>query len=312
MQNLILSGGGINGLIHLGVLKLLDEYNLIDNIINYYGSSIGALIAFHLALGYNYNDIMYLFLKIESGKLIDENVFTFFTEYGLCNLSKIKTYLENIVEIKFNKKSISFLELYNLNKKTIHITSVNINLNQEQIFNYINTPDVNIVDAVVASSSIPIAFTPKKINENYYIDSFYINNYPLNLCTDYKNTIGIELNNVEYKNIENIDNIYEYLSCIFISTNTIIKKYKEKKTPKLEFNIKCKNPLNFFINPEEKIDLYNYGYNESKKIIKYYIKKHAFKVIRKYILKEKKKNKYINIYHLKIWYKFYLKLLVIE
>lgn len=311
MENLVLSGGGINGLIHLGVLKLLDEYNLIDNIKNYYGSSIGALIAFHLALGYNYNDVMYLFLKINSDKLIDENVFTFFTDYGLCNLSKIKIYLESIVEIKFKKKSISFLELYRLTKKTIHITSININLNQEEIFNYINTPDVNIVDAVVASSSIPIAFTPKKINNNYYIDSFYINNYPINLCNDYKKTIGIELNNVEYKTIENIDNIYEYLSCIFISTNKIIKKNKKINKPKLEIIIKCKNPLNFFINPEEKIDLYNYGYKESKKIVNYYIKQNIFNIIRKYCIKQKKKNKYIYIYHLKIWYKFYLKLLVI-
>ena len=168
MENLVLSGGGI--WINSFRCFKLDEYNLIDNIKN--GSSIGALIAFHLALGYNYNDVMYLFLKINSDKLIDENVFTF-TDYGLCNLSKIKIYLESIVEIKF-KKSISFLELYELTK-TIHITSININLNQEEIFNYINTPDVNIVDAVVASSSIAFA---QKINNNYYIDSFYINNYP--------------------------------------------------------------------------------------------------------------------------------------
>ena len=39
MRNLVLSGGGVRGLLHLGALKSLEEKQLLKNIENYGGSS---------------------------------------------------------------------------------------------------------------------------------------------------------------------------------------------------------------------------------------------------------------------------------
>ena len=41
---LVLSGGGVNGIVELGSLKALEKLNLLKNIKNYCGSSIGSLI----------------------------------------------------------------------------------------------------------------------------------------------------------------------------------------------------------------------------------------------------------------------------
>ena len=310
MKNLVLSGGGVNGIIHLGVLKLLDEHKLLDNISNYCGSSVGSVIIFQLCLGYTYNDIMYLLTKIKTSLYIDENIFSFFEEYGLCNLNKLQIYLQSLLEIKYKTKKITYIELYNLTKKTLNIMAICINKNEEILFNHINTPNIDVIDSIIASSSIPFVFPPKKIESDYYIDAFYVNDFPINIFkNDLKNTIGIEFNdsnyNIEYDsnyNIEyDINNFQDYIFKLFICTKKIIEKIKKKHNAKIHFIIKSFNPLNFDMNLQEKINLFNYGYNEANIIINNYKKKHVLKIL--------KKNKYSHKYYIRFWYKLFLQLL---
>lgn len=302
MKNLVLSGGGVNGLIHLGALKLLDENKLLDNISNYCGSSIGSVIVFKLCLGYTYNDIMYLLTKIEMSLYIDENIFSFFEEYGLCNLNKLQIYLQSLLEIKYKTKKITYLELYNLTKKKLNVVAICINKNEEVLFNHINTPNVDIIESIIGSCSIPFLFPPKKIDTHYYVDAFYVNNFPINIFKDdLKNTIGIELDNLNYNIDYDINSIQDYILKLFICTNKIIKKYKEKHNAKLHFIIKSFNPLNFDMNLQDKINLFNHGYNEAQIILNNYKKKHTLQVL--------KKNKYSNKYYIKFWYKLFLQLL---
>ena len=302
MKNLVLSGGGINGFIHLGVLKLLDEHKLLDNISNYCGSSIGSVIIFQLCLGYTYNDIMYLLTKIKTSLYIDENIFSFFEEYGLCNLNKLQIYLQSLLEIKYRTKKITYLELYNLTKKNLNIVAICINKNEEVLFNHINTPNIDIIDSIIASSSIPFVFPPKKIESDYYIDAFYVNDFPINIFrNDLENTIGIELNNSSYNIEYDINSIQDYILKLFLCTNKIIKNYKKKHNAKIHFIIESFNPLNFDLDLQDKINLFNHGYNEAQSILNNYKKKHVLKIL--------KKNKYSHKYYIRFWYKLFLQLL---
>ena len=53
LKNLVISGGGINGLGLLGIIRYLSENNLIKNISHYIGTSAGAILSFLLIIGYN-------------------------------------------------------------------------------------------------------------------------------------------------------------------------------------------------------------------------------------------------------------------
>ena len=106
------------------------------------------MIALLLCIGYTYNDIMIVFLKINLDKFYDiTDIFEFLNIYGLINLNPCEKLLRILLENKFNKKKITFKELYNLTKKTLHINSINLNSHKEDIFNYINTPNIDIIDA---------------------------------------------------------------------------------------------------------------------------------------------------------------------
>ena len=197
MYNLVLSGGGIKGILHLGAIKTLEEKDLLKNIKNYGGTSAGSMIVLLLCIGYTYNDIMIIFLKINMDKFYDiTDIFEFLNIYGLINFDPLEKLLRVLLENKFKKKYITFNELYNLTKKTLHINSINLNTSKETIFNYINTPNVDIIDACIASSSLPFIFPPKLIKNEYYIDAFAVNNCPCNIFeNDSKNTICLTVEN---------------------------------------------------------------------------------------------------------------------
>ena len=55
--NLLISGGGIYGIMILGIIKYLQEYNILDNIKKYLGTSVGAIICLLLNIKYYINYI---------------------------------------------------------------------------------------------------------------------------------------------------------------------------------------------------------------------------------------------------------------
>lgn len=271
MRNLVLSGGGVKGLLHLGVLKALDEKNLLKNIKNYAGSSIGSFIALLLCIGYNYNDLLVIFLKIDFNKFYDiDNIFDFFNNYNILSLKPVERFLSLLIDTKFKKKNITFKELFNLTEKTLHINAINLNNSDLITFNYINTPDVSIINACIASCSIPFIFPPKKINNNYYIDAFVREPYPIRVFeNDLDNTIGIYFNNPKEYEKYDISSFQKYIMKVFISFQSITVFKKCKINIMLNPHI---NPVDFEISTKQKYEFVNYGYNYSQKYIEEYQK----------------------------------------
>lgn len=265
MYNLVISGGGVKGILHLGALKILEEKNILKNIKNFAGSSAGSMIALLLCIGYTYNDIMMIFLKINVDKFYDiSDIFDFLNIYGLINLDPCEKLFRLLLETKFKKKYITFNELYNLTGKNLNINCININTTNEVIFNYINTPNIDIVDVCIASSSLPFIFSPKIINNEYYIDAFAVNNCPCNIFkNDLENTICLNTAN-EYTNeteYKNINSFQSYIMNVFDSIRNYsqnIELYKPKILINLSYN--C-SPIDFDLSKDILSDIFITGYN---------------------------------------------------
>ena len=274
MRNLVFSGGGVKGILHLGALKALEEGNYLKNIKNYGGASAGSIVGFLLYIGYTYNDIMILNLKIN---IIDRcyeltDIFEFFNIYGLMNYDPGERFLRLLLETKFKKKHMSFKEMHNLTGKTLHINSINVNTKKEIIFNYINTPDIDVVDACLASASLPFIFSPKIINDEYYIDPFAVNNCPCNIFKDdLENTICLRISNCEEKNkILKIDSFPNYIMNVFSSlSNYTYKTNINIYNPHVIINLNydC-SPIDFDLSKEDLKKLFIKGYNITKSYLK--------------------------------------------
>lgn len=186
---LALSGGGIRGIAHAGVLKALEENDIKIDIIG--GTSAGSMIASLYAIGYSPDEIYSLF-KENYNKIIGEGKFNIFN--GIKNLVDKKCILrgfrkgENIEEV-FDKlaKCKNVHKISNI-KMPIVIPTVDILNAKEYIFTN-NIPDsfldeeqyitdINIGKAVRASSSFPAVFNLCTINNHAFMDGGALDNVP--------------------------------------------------------------------------------------------------------------------------------------
>lgn len=187
-----LSGGGIRGIAHAGVLKALEDNNIKPDIIG--GTSAGSMIASLYAIGYSPYYIYILFkryageLAYISGTPIISGIGNFMmnkknTLQGLKDGKSLET-IYNKIAYKKGIRKISQV------KMPLVISSVDITNSKEYIFtNYIPNnvedtsqyiTDITVGKAVRASSSFPAVFAPCEFGEHVFLDGGLLDNTPVN------------------------------------------------------------------------------------------------------------------------------------
>ena len=258
-MNLVLSGGGIKGLCYISLIKILEEKNIKKDIKNYGGCSVGIFFCFLLCLDYKYEDIKNILLGDVLNKIYKIDILNFFQNNSVCSPDILREILEILLYNKLKIKKINLEELYYTTNKTLNIVVTNISNGTEEIFNKDNTPKYNVIDCIIASCSIPGLYPPIKLNNNYYIDGFLVNNYPIDIFKDdLENTIGVKITESTYYKDMNfksyIHNLFSILTKNKENSNKIyynkLKKniYLENNIGGLDINIsknKIKAQLNY-------------------------------------------------------------------
>ena len=267
IENLVFSGGGVKGYAYVGVIKCLEENDILSNIKNIAGTSIGSIFSLLLCLKYSYSEIEKLSLNIDLDTInnIDsENIINFLSFFGIDNGEKIERVIKILVKAKLNKTDITFKELYEYSKINLYINSTRVNDRNNIIYSHITNPDFSVIKAIRMSISIPFFYIPVKENNNYFIDGAVSNNFLIELFkNDINKTLGFLITEC-FRSSEIID-FYEYFENIFYSL--IDYDYEELNKfhfIKIESNI---NLLNFNINADEKNILIDLGYNKTKDYI---------------------------------------------
>lgn len=266
-DSICLSGGGIKGISFLGVLKYLNNIDFINvsNINNWFGVSVGGLIAFLFIIGYNHDELTDFILNFDLLKLDNDNSFDLlFNNYGLNNGDKIIYLLSYFLKNKLNKDDITFIDLYNLYNKKLNIVGTNYTTCSEELFNYINTPNMSIITAIRITISIPIYFTPVFYNNNYYIDGGFMNNFPIKYCNT-NSTLGIYIKN----NTNNFNSIFDFIfGCVNIINISITTKDIYKNNVNIiEINHLSHSLFNLNVSYKSKNDLLLLGEKIAKKYI---------------------------------------------
>lgn len=189
---LALSGGGIRGIAHAGVLKALEDNGIKIDIIG--GTSAGSMIASLYAMGYSPYYIYILFKTYAkdivgiNAKPIVSGIHGFFKDKnkvvkGLRNGKNIED-IYNKMAKRRNIEKISDV------KMPLAIPAVDIMNSKEYVFTNIIPKDsekddkyitnISIGKAVRASSTFPAVFSPC-MNENHaFVDGGLLNNIPVN------------------------------------------------------------------------------------------------------------------------------------
>jgi NTE family protein len=168
---LALSGGGIKGFCHVGVLKAFEESGIKPDILS--GVSSGAMVAALYADGYSPDSIVKTFEKISLAPYFRIGI----TDGGLLSMQGFRELLDTLISADtFEELSIP-----------LRIVATDLDNGKSVVFD-----KGNLVDAIVASSSVPILFTPYEINGINYVDGGVMKNLPAStIRSDCKILIGV-------------------------------------------------------------------------------------------------------------------------
>ena len=264
MVTLTIGGGNFKGAAFIGALEYLHKKNYLDYLDKFNGTSIGSYIGIMYIIGFDPYSILLELLKLNLKELWDLNINKLQTEYSFLS-NKIFNSFNAIIKKKENEiNRITIQEFVNKYLVDINIYSVSIKKRNIIMFNKNTFPNLLLITALQASCSIPLLFSPVKIDDDYYIDGCC-----KNISGCYYNDCGLQSGYIirlsdNYNNIDTFSNyIFELLNCFLlndeqnITKNTIIIKFE---------NSKYENKLNFNnISNSDIIYLYHEGIQQSKK-----------------------------------------------
>lgn len=252
IKNLVFSGCSTKFYIILGSLKCLIDHKYInikelDNILCSSGSII---IIYYFLLGYTLNDIKDIIMKTDMNILFYDNKYNqniignIFDLNCIINNKKFREILHTFTYHKIKNKIITFKQLYELSNVCLIINAFCYDTNKIEYFSYKNAPDMNVIDAILMTISIPILFQPVIYENKTYCDpglanhadfNYFFKDIPLdteefNILKQETLGILIESENTSYKTPINtelcseedkINNLIKYLTRVFsVMTDT--------------------------------------------------------------------------------------------
>lgn len=267
-NTLCLSGGGVLGLSFLGVIEKLEENGFNLSTINHFvGTSVGSIICFFYSIGYTTDEIKNFALEFDFNSLETEiNLDNLIEKFGLNDGSKFILLFTFFLKEKLNINDITFLELFQMTNIKLSIIGVNFTKNEEELFNYILTPNMSVITAVRISISIPLIFIPVYHNNCYYIDGCFLNGFAINYC-DPNTTLGIYIK--KYNSISQLKmELFGFIkNCLNILSNAIFEKNKFNILNTIIIN-NSHSETDFGVDKENKQIIYNNGINSATNFLK--------------------------------------------
>jgi NTE family protein len=147
---LALSGGGIRGVSHLGVMQALTDQGIEFSHIS--GTSAGAIAASFFAAGYAPKEVLQIIKETKLLKLLRPSI----GSAGLISILRAR--------FLFAK----YIPHNSFQKLNIHVTISSVNLGEGKLVYF---TDGELDMAILASCCLPGIFKPIIINEHMYIDA---------------------------------------------------------------------------------------------------------------------------------------------
>ena len=202
MINIVLSGGGVRGIAHLGIIKMLNEMGVKINHLS--GTSSGAIAAAFIAGGYKPNECMNIFIKEKILRRLRATMQAGFFKMDGLESFYLNYFPTNSFESLEKKLTVSATDI--VNAKTIYFSSG------------------ELIRPLLAASSIPVIFKPVVFRDHTMLDGGLLNNLPVEpLLEDKLPIIGVHVNPVS--TVEQFPNTLRIMErCFNLAVYTNVKE----------------------------------------------------------------------------------------
>lgn len=259
---LVLSGGSVRGISHLGALQKLIDLGKLDlkKMQAMAGSSVGAFICTLLACGFTVSEIWEFVQNIDLSKLVDPSILQMTILYGMDSGDKIYCLLQEILQKKTGIEKISFKQLFEHTHIRLVITGSCLTNKEICYYDHIMYPDFEVALAVRISISMPLFFTPVIIDQLTYVDGAILDPYPIKLFDDYlEETIGILIT-------DNYKMNYTYFEEYLLS---ILNLFLYKNYHDIHTNQKYRKCSIIVEQPLDEMLLFNFNLDSKSKLMLY-------------------------------------------
>jgi NTE family protein len=157
---LVLSGGGTRGIAHIGVLRALGEHGIAPERIA--GASAGAIVGALYAAGYDPPAMLEFFVRKNPFRLSKVAI----TGPGIIDTEKVVADFEEY----FPANDFAALD------RDLRVVATDLVRGEPVVFD--SGP---LIPALLASSSMPVMFTPMEVGDRVLADGGIVDNFPVDL-----------------------------------------------------------------------------------------------------------------------------------
>lgn len=271
-----LSGGGIRGIAHAGVLKALEDNNINVDIIG--GTSSGSLVASLYAMGYSPYYI-YILFKRYAKELVEIGSTPIISGVGNFMINK-KVVISGLktgesIEEAYNQLALKkgIKEIKDITKIPIVIPAVDIKNSNKYVFTnkipegeknksrYIT--DISVGKAVRASSSFPGVYSPCNFKKHKFMDGGILDNIPV---IEVKKHGADKVIAVNFK-ADDIDDNSNMMDIIMRTIDIMGNKISDESLAQSDFVLTIQTDKTGLLEVEKLDKCYQYGYRETIKQI---------------------------------------------
>ena len=194
-----------------------------------------------------------------------------YQRYGWYSSDGLLLLVTRISQYTFDKDDITFQELYETTGRDLIVCATEVEVCRVTYFSHTTHPNTSVVEAIVASASIPLLFQPSCIDGRPYIDGGVLNNFPMNYfisIEEKENSLGLLINSPDDNTGEEcMDSFLNYGNRIVYAMLNKIQNLQISQMNSeniLTLTVSGINPTEFNIPDEVKNRVINDGYIMTK------------------------------------------------
>ncbi len=186
-RNLVFEGGGVKGIAYLGAMQVLEEKGIVADLKRVGGTSVGAINALLLALGYGNEEQRKILWQMDFKNFLDSswlggNVMRVLHKYGWYKGDFFRAWVGRLISDKMGRADVTFQDLKTAGKPELYVYGTNLSTHFSEVFSVEHTPTMPVAEAIRITMSLPVFFASvRSSRQDVYVDGGVLINYPVKL-----------------------------------------------------------------------------------------------------------------------------------
>ncbi|HEU4339454.1 MAG TPA: patatin-like phospholipase family protein [Planctomycetota bacterium] len=173
--SLVLGGGGLKGLAHIGVLKVLATHGIVPD--EYVGTSVGSIVAALAASGLAPREIERIALDIRRADILDYD-----WKGLLLRRGRVRSLYRGVALRSWLRRVLPFDRFEQL-ATPAYFTAVDVNSGEQVVWGRPDTSGHPLHECVASSCAIPGIYPPMEIAGRHYLDGSLVDTLPVRMAT---------------------------------------------------------------------------------------------------------------------------------